>query len=110
MDVHFDGVTYYNYNPDSGDELMGEASFEHGNYKIQIELRTSQNEMPSLGNIHINKKYLCKYSIRGKRHRMTSYDTYMGYEEKELEKSILSAIEYCYNRHKRGRKVRFNWV
>ena len=110
MDVHFDGITFYEYNPEVGDELIGVASFERGSYKIKIELKTSKNEVESFNNTYLNKKYVCQYTLGRKKYRQTCYDTYMGYDEKEMEKSVLFLISDCYNKHKRGKKAWFNWI
>ena len=106
MILKIDNYKFYEYDPNIPDQLIVTCEFAIGKFECKVEGYTNvtdiEEEYP-----YCNKKYICHYVRDMRRYKTTCYDTYPGYEEEEIKKSIRSVMESCYNKNKKGRKIKF---
>ena len=105
MVLSVDNYKFYDYDPGSNGELIVTTSFKFGNFECSIEGFTFKSDEIPYNTA--NKKYVCHYTRGNKRYKQSCFDTYLGFEEEEIKKSIRHFIDHCYNNNKKGRKIKF---
>ena len=91
----------YDYDPKLDGELIGILMVRSKDYECNIEARVCLTECVGC---HI--KYICNYKKGNKRYISNTYDSFAKTKE-EIKCNMMSCVEECYNRHKRGKKVKF---
>ena len=53
-------------------------------------------------------KYICNYCHKNKKYNCNIFDSYQGNDEQIIKKAMYYCAELCYNRHRKGRNIKFN--
>ena len=99
--IVIDNWKFYKYNPNSEGEKIAEVYYENKDYKIKILAVTCKETEPECP-----IKYICEYSHGNKKFNRNIFDTYKGTDRDKIITELKGCIEFCYNKHRKGRNVK----